>query len=374
VDTPVHRPPTEDARAGSGLHGFLRWLRKRWPVYVSIWLMFGLYLGINQIIGIRKVMPELPRWEPITWELSSVVVIMLLIPLIVGFEHRYRVDARPRWRTLGIHALGAVAFSLVHTTGMVLIRLGVYAIAGAHYDYGNPLVGWVYELQKDVVTYLTFLGAIFAFREFRIRRAGELHAAELAAELTTARLSHLTTQVEPHFLFNALNAISNRMHEDVEAADRMIAHLGDLLRAAYDSDGSVLVPLGRELEWLRGYAAMMSERFRGQLRFELEVDPGLETVRVPRLLLQPLVENALKHGLRDAHGTVRIEVRRDGARIAYSVSDDGVGLPDTGLSFGTGLSNIARRLQLLFPGAHTFTLDRRSPGGAVARIAFPVSD
>ena len=120
-----------------------------------------------------------------------------------------------------------------------------------------------------------------------------------------ARLKHLTAQIEPHFLFNALNAISNRMHEDVDAADRMISDLGSLLRAAYDTDNQVLVPLERELEWLRGYAAMMTERFRGQLSFELNVAPGLEAVKVPRLLLQPLVENALRHGLPQGGGMLR---------------------------------------------------------------------
>ncbi len=96
------------------------------------------------------------------------------------------------------------------------------------------------------------LVVIFANREFQVRRTSDLRAAELAAELGQARLKALTAQIEPHFLFNTLNAISNRMHEDVEAADRMISSLGALMRAAYDSDNQVLVPLARELEWLRG--------------------------------------------------------------------------------------------------------------------------
>ena len=161
---------------------------------------------------------------------------------------------------------------------------------------------------------------------FACVRAGELRAAELAAELSEARLRQLTAQIEPHFLFNSLNAISNRMHEDVEAADRMMSQLGNLLRAGYESDRSVLVALGRELEWLRDYTAMMAERFRGQLAYELDVDPGLEAVQVPRLLLQPIVENALEHGLADGRGSLRVEVRRRGPRLEYRIMDDGVGL------------------------------------------------
>jgi two-component system LytT family sensor kinase len=360
--------PTAEDRAAR------RARRRGWPLYLAFALLFGLYLGINQIIGIRSVLPNLAKWKPITWEVSSVLVILVLIPLIIRYENRYRLDARPRTRTVALHALGAVVFSLVHTVGMVWLRIATYALVGEHYGYGDPLIGWIYELQKDVITYLVILGVIFAFREFRIRRAGELRAAELAAELSAARLQHLTAQIEPHFLFNTLNAISNRMHEDVEAADRMISSLGDLLRAAYDSGGEALVPLGRELGWLKDYAAMMSERFRGQLRFELEVEPGLETVRVPRLLLQPLVENALKHGLRDGHGLLRVTVRRAGHELRYTVSDDGAGLPDEGAQPGTGLANVARRLELLFPAAHAFALERGSPRGTVATVAFPLPE
>jgi two-component system, LytTR family, sensor kinase len=153
----------------------------------------------------------------------------------------------------------------------------------------------------------------------------------------------------------------------------MISQLGDLLRAAYETDRDVLIPLERELGWLRGYAAMMTERFRGQLTFEVEVEPGLEGVQVPRLLLQPLVENALRHGLGDGHGRLHVEVRRNGRRLQYTVSDDGTGLPDTPIMPGTGLSNVSRRLELLFPGEHTFDLAARAPRGVVATVNFPVA-
>ena len=164
------------------------------------------------------------------------------------------------------------------------------------------------------------------------------------------------------------------MHENVDAADRMISDLGGLLRAAYDSDSHVLVPLGRELEWLRGYAAMMTERFRGQLSFELNVAPGLDSVEVPRLLLQPLVENALKHGLSAGRGNLTVDVARRGKMLHYTISDDGVGIDDTTIKPGTGLSNVQRRLDLLFPEMHTFTLAAAEPNGTVVSLSFPVAE
>jgi two-component system, LytTR family, sensor kinase len=349
------------------------WLRLGWPLYLVLAALFGSYMGLNAFIGLHSVRPDLAAWQPFVWEWSSILVIVALIPVIVGFEERFRVDARPRRRIVAAHAVGAVAFSIAHTTGMVLLRKLVYALGGQTYDYGNLLVGAFYELQKDVLTYLVILTVIFAVREFRIRRAGELRAAELAAELSTARIRFLTTQIEPHFLFNSLNAISNRMHEDVDAADRMISQLGDLLRAAYATDQQVLVPLGHELGWLRGYAAMMGERFRGQLSFELDVEPGLEGIEVPRLLLQPLVENAFKHGLGEGRGHLHVDVRRSGERLRYTVTDDGVGLPDLPMKLGTGLQNVANRLELLFPGDHTLNFARREPGGTTVTATFPAA-
>jgi len=145
------------------------------------------------------------------------------------------------------------------------------------------------------------------------------------------------------------------------------------MRAAYDSDNQVLVPLERELAWLRDYAAMMTERFRGQLTFDLKVAPGLEGVAVPRLLLQPLVENALRHGLPDGRGSLTVDVLRQGTKLLYTVSDDGVGIGDTSVKPGTGLSNVAHRLELLFPGSHTFTLAAGHPTGTVVTVSFPVA-
>ena len=161
------------------------------------------------------------------------------------------------------------------------------------------------------------------------------------------------------------------MHEDVAAADRMLSQLASLLRAAYETDRAVLVPLGRELEWLAGYAAMMRERFRGQLAIEVQVQPGLEALQVPRLLLQPLAENALRHGLASGHGRLEVDIRREGRHLRYTVSDDGTGLAGR-VDYGTGLNNISRRLQLLFPQDYVLDLAPRAPRGTVVTVRFPV--
>jgi two-component system, LytTR family, sensor kinase len=369
VDANVQHFETDAMRAYAQSNA--RRFMPAWMLYVVIALLFGVYMGINAILGLEGN-AHFATWKPMTWELSSVVVIFAMLPLVVQLERKFPVDERPRWRAALIHTLAALVFSGVHSSGMFAIRKLIYALAGENYLLDGLGYRFLYELQKDLLTYLIILVVLFAYRQLQVRRFGELRAAELSAELSQAKLRHLTAQVEPHFLFNALNAISNRMHEDVEAADRMISELGGLLRAAYDTDNQVLVPLARELEWLRGYTAMMTERFRGQLIFHLTVAPGLEQVQVPRLLLQPLVENALRHGLAEGRGQLTVEVECRQGVMHYRVSDDGKGIQGD-MKSGTGTSNVRRRLELLYPGAHHFALSPREPAGTVANVSFPIT-
>jgi signal transduction histidine kinase len=340
-------------------------------VYVACWLLVGLYQGLNAAIGEGS---DVATWKPFVWEFSSALIVMLLVPLVYRFEQRFRVDSRPRSRVVLAHIGGLLVFSSVHTAVMISLRQLAYAAVGESYDFGSVGVRWFYEFQKDVLLYSVILVVCFAIREFRVRRASELRAAELAAEVGEARLRQLTAQIEPHFLFNSLNAISNRMHEDVHAADRMISQLGDLLRAAYESDASVLMPLDRELAWLRNYLAMMAERFRGQLEYDVDVEPGLDAVPVPRLLLQPLVENALKHGLAAGGGRVSVRVRRRDSELEYTISDDGSGFTGADVEHGTGLANVSRRLELLFAGKHALAVAPRSPRGVTVTVRFPLGE
>lgn len=348
--------------------GGARWLRAVWPLYIVIGLLLGAYLGINDVLGGSRTL-----WRPFVREYSSVLIIFVLIPFVIRLENLFRLNARPRTPVMLVHTLGALLFSTIHVVVAYTLRIVVWRLAGETYFIGNVLFTFLYELQKDVITYVIVLLISFAVRESRVRRASELRTAHLTAELGKAQLRHLTAQVDPHFLFNALNAISNRMREDLDAADRMITQLGDLLRAAYDTDQHLLVPLAHELQWLRGYASMMAERFRGQLNFELEIAPTLENLKVPRLLLQPLIENSFRHGLAQGRGNLSVQVGCYGHCLRYTITDDGAGLPSTPITHGTGLSNVARRLELMFPGDHKFNLAPRFPRGTVVTVEFPVS-
>jgi LytS/YehU family sensor histidine kinase len=193
----------------------------------------------------------------------------------------------------------------------------------------------------------------------------------LERDLSEARLAQLTAQIEPHFMFNTLNAISNRMHEDVEAADRMIAALAVLMRVALSETGDARVRVVDDVVWLERYFELMRERFRGKLETQVDVDPAARDARIPRLLLQPLVENAFEHGLRSGRGCVDVAIRAEAGRLRCTIDDDGAGCGPAAVD-GTGLRNVRSRLELLYPRNHRFAIGARPGGGTRIEIDLPL--
>lgn len=343
-----------------------------WIAYAAAWLALGLWLALNTIIGRRNGGEPIPAWQPLTWELSSVAVVGSLAVAVAAFERRWPLSG-PGWpRRLPYHVVAAFAFSLVHVWSMFGLRMLVYAVAGRRYDFGDPWLAFAYELQKDLITYATIVGFCIAWRAVRLRRERELAVVRLERDLSEARLAQLTAQIEPHFMFNTLNAISNRMHEDVEAADRMIAAFAELLRAALAESGSAHVRVADDVLWLERYFELMGERYRGLLETHVELDPAARDARIPRLLLQPLVENAFAHGLKSGRGRIDVAIRADGSRLRLSVQDDGVGI-DAGFRDGVGLSNVRSRLALSYPGDHRFSIAPRAGGGTRIDIDLPMT-
>jgi signal transduction histidine kinase len=345
---------------------------RAWLGYFLGWLGIGLWLGINVVIGHRNSGSHVPAWEPMTWELSSSAVMALLAIAVFRFECSHPLSGSDWLRRLPAHVPAAIAFSLLHTLGMVGIRKAVYALMGTRYDFGDPVLGLAYELQKDVISYALIAGFCVAWRGLRARRERELTLVQLERDLGQARLAQLTAQIEPHFIFNTLNAISNRMHEDVEAADRMIAALAVLMRVALSETGEARVRVVDDVVWLERYFELMRERFRGKLETQVRLDPAARNARIPRLLLQPLVENAFEHGLASGRGRVDVSIDVDGAQLRCIVADDGRGLAP-GYVPGVGLANVRHRLELLYPGQHRFTIAPGTVAGTRIEIELPLS-
>jgi two-component system LytT family sensor kinase len=344
-----------------------------WSAYVAGWLALGVWLGVNQIVGRRNAGMPIDAWEPLTWELSSTVLMALLCVCVYEFERRVPLSGPQRWRNLPLHVPAALAFSALHTLGMVGIRDAVYALAGSRYDFGSVWLGFAYELQKDLISYVVVIIVCIAIRSERARRERELALLRVERDLSEARLAQLTAQIEPHFVFNTLNAISNRMHEDVEAADQLMVAFAELLRGALRDSGQATVRVGDDAAWLERYFALMCERFRGQLETRITLDPAAADARIPRLLLQPLVENAFRHGLKSGRGCVEVCIGAADGRLQCVVEDDGTGIAADHVP-GVGLANVRRRLELMYPNDHTFRIEARREGGTRVTIDLPWRD
>ncbi len=230
----------------------------------------------------------------------------------------------------------------------------------------------------NAICYFLIAFAVNASDYARLSRARQEEAAALSEQLALAQLDALRAQLRPHFLFNTLNTIAEQLHTDPRGADRMITRLATLLRATFDQPDAHEVPLARELETLRAYLDIMLVRFGDRL--VVDVGPAPETLgaAVPPLLLQPIVENAIRHGVEPAERGGRVEVRawRDGAWLVLEVLDDGVGLPPglpggDVLDGGVGLRNTRARLRRLYGERQQLTLAPRPGGGTAVTIALP---
>jgi len=264
-----------------------------------------------------------------------------------------------------VYLLGAIraAFGIRAWDGLASIRLLVDALGGMF--LWNWLIYWL------------ILGAWQAYRYCDHYIAAELRLERLEKNFSEARLNALRMQLDPHFLFNALNTISSQLERDPKLARAMIEHLGDLLRLSFESKDRQEVPLAEEMAFLEHYLAIQKIRFGDHLRIETQIASEVKYASVPSLFIQPLVENAIRHGIsrRASGGTVIVSAHRDGNRLEIRVLDDGVGLPAawTLENSGVGLSVTRQRVAGLYPDGETcFAVNRRASGGTEVEISLPL--
>ncbi len=371
---PALRESLRRSRAGGSGEDRPAW---RLALLVGIWLALGA-LFVGPTLAFAWIEGMLIPWGQVTRQLLGWLLWGALFPAVWVFTRRFPLQREKLFLRLPIHLAFACGITIVF---VVLSLAKDRWILGSGEDGLAPptlaealprhLVGGIeYYLLMYLVVFLVCLG----FSRFDVSRSREVGASKLEAQLALANLEVLKMQLHPHFLFNTLNAVSALMHRDVDAADRMITLLSDLLRLALEDDRRHQVPLNEELDFLRSYLAIERIRFRDRLVVEIEVDPACSRALVPRLILQPLVENAIGHGIamRSAAGRVEVHARRQGSRLEVRVWDDGPGIADPSkLEEGVGLTNTRSRLEQMYGRDHVFELSRAPIGGLEVYLEVP---
>jgi two-component system LytT family sensor kinase len=327
----------------------------------------ALSLGIGTFFTAQTVLMALSTGRPLDVEWSVLQELLFwcvwaaLAPVVLAALRRWPLDATPRYRPILAHVLVAAVLAPFET----IVAFGI------HLAVVRPPDPWLWiSYTRPSLVWGVFMGAFFYWIVVGVYTALQLRERSVAleADLTRARLDALQSQLRPHFLFNTLNAISVLTAEDGEKARRMVVRLGSLLRRSLDEEQHE-VPLHQELAFLNEYLDIQRMRFGDRLSVTLTIDPDVVNARVPVLLLQPLVENAIKHGASDDDGTTTIIVRaiREDGQLRLTVQDRGPG-PD-GAPEGVGLRNTRQRLRALY--GDTTALSLRRAEGACVDIRMP---
>ncbi len=360
-------------------------------IFVAWTAVALVFAGQSYFYGL--VTGEDKNWSRVFWwTFADWYLWALLSPAIFWLARHFRFEAGIWIKSLSVHAVAAFIFSLAH---LVLQSLVQTFTGWSKFD-GNDLFLTTFlflffkKIHLNLLTYAALIGISHAASLYRSNQARQTEAHrlaaekhELAAELARAELSALQMQLNPHFLFNSLNTLSEMIHQDAKAADKMVARLGDLLRMSLEREQAAEVTLDKELDFLRRYLEIEELRFHDRLTVSFDVAPETLNACVPSLILQPLAENAVKHGVAAIPGAGKIEItaRRDGDKLKLIVRDNGAGLAEDWETTNSerrreriGLSNTRARLRQLYDGNSHFEIKRAESGGTEVLIELPFKE
>ena len=357
--------------ASTARHAWLKWV-----LILGVWTFFGALIAGEMYFIDRAQGGELALRTLLAWYLAYAYTWALITPLVLWLRRRFPLEEGQWARSLALHI----------PVSILVAWLGTSVWAAAGQLLGQIPAGTDVLLRMSTKTFVTFLhfdpflywiiiGLSYVVQYYRESRERLLRASQLETQLAEARLNALEMQLHPHFLFNALNTIAVLVRTNRNAqAVRVVTGLGELLRRALDRAGSQVVPLKQELEFIERYLEIEQLRFGDRLKVEMSIEPDTLEARVPYLILQPLVENAIQHGIapRASAELLRISARRNADMLRLEVRDNGAGLVgERAVRNGVGLTNTKERLQQLYGDAHRLEISNAEGGGVAAIIEIP---
>jgi len=338
---------------------------------IVLWVIFWLLMVC---VALQEALrnPSIRWWEPVLWEGSSALVATAWMAIAIKARKRHAMYLGRPLAWFGRHLAWLPLVILSFIAAIYAMRYGIYAALDRTYQHDSWRFVLAYETVKITLFAGLWLGLLFGMDSHEQWRTQRLHLLQTRKALAEAQLSQLRGQLRPHFLFNALNTVSALMHADVARADHLVATLGDLLRSSLRPPASETIPLEEELRTLKLYAEVMRERFRDRVTIDWQIDESLHDMPVPALLLQPLLENAFRHGVERTAAAVHIQVHarcRDEA-LEIVVHNSGSTL-DPACRDGTGCHNCRKRLDILYGGKASLQLHDEGDGVA-ARVTLPL--
>jgi two-component sensor histidine kinase len=362
--------------------------RREMSVGTTCWVVFviatflGLFFAAQMYFSAASLGHQVSWGQAFYWSFGDWYEWALLSPVIFWLCQHLRFERRGWLRRLAGHVFCGLLLAVVHAALCALMAVFQGHVTGKPVTFGSSLHGLLANrTHYNLAVYAVIVCAWHAWDYYRKFREREAQAAQLAGRLAQAQLQALRMQLNPHFLFNTLNAVSSLMLKDVPAANKMISRLGELLRLTLENTQQE-VPLQQELDFLRRYLDIERIRFGDRLQLKMDIDPATLSAAVPNLILQPLVENAVHHAIEplEAGGKIELRAIRDYGCLVLQVSDNGPGLrphaaPEDEAPMDTreriGLKNTRERLRKLYGDSQRFDLVSNAMGGVTASLSIP---
>jgi len=338
-------------------------------LWATLWILVAIIESSYYIHN-----PSTPRWQPLALilTLAGTIVVWLTFELRSSRYLQFPLEPPRPWflhhmRRLPILAIGYIdiVFGLRHA---------IFAIAGGKYEH-LPWWGLIpFEFVEASLFYCLWLGLVYGTLSLQRSREQSAQLVLVQKALVESQLARLQAQLRPHFLFNTLNTVSSLMQIDIARADRVLTRLGDLLRASLGAGSAGTVPLQEEMHLLRLYAEIMQERFSGRVTVDWHIENGALAVRVPAMLLQPLLENAFKYAIEQTTGieNIRVTATIDRGQLSIEIHNTGSTLHE-GWREGIGITNCRERLSVLYGSAATVDIASDGGTGVLASVSLPLA-